>query len=65
MPTSDCPECHEGVYVDGDIEQGEHVVCEECDANLVVVGLDPIELDLYEEYDDDDYSDDDMDDDEF
>jgi alpha-aminoadipate/glutamate carrier protein LysW len=52
MPTSICPECDEEVYVDLDIEQGDHVTCEECQAVLVVVGLDPIELDLYEEVDD-------------
>lgn len=49
MPTSICPECDEEVYVDLDIEQGDKVTCEECQADLVVVGLDPVELDLYEE----------------
>ncbi len=53
MPTSVCPECDEEVYVDADIEQGDLVVCEECHSGLVVVGLDPIELDLREETDDD------------
>lgn len=46
MPTSICPECSEEVYVDAECEQGDVVSCEECHANLVVVGLDPIELDL-------------------
>ena len=58
MPTSVCPECDEEVYVDADIEQGDFVTCEECQSALVVVGLDPIELDLREETDDD-YADDD------
>ena len=49
MPTSICPECHEEVYVDADMEQGDRVNCDECQSRLVVVGLDPIELDLYEE----------------
>lgn len=57
MPTSICPECEEEVFVDADSEQGETVACEECGAELVVVGLDPIELDLNDE--DDDYDDDD------
>ena len=48
MPTSICPECSEEVFVDAETEQGDNVVCEECSANLVVVGLDPIELDQYE-----------------
>ena len=49
MPTSICPECSEEVYVDAESEQGDEVTCEECSANLVVVGLDPVELDLKEE----------------
>ena len=58
MPTSICPECDEEVYVDADIEQGDQVTCEECQSDLVVVGLDPVELDLREESDES-YSDDD------
>ena len=46
MPTSKCPECEEEVYVDADSEQGDVVTCDECGSGLVVVGLDPIELDL-------------------
>lgn len=49
MPTSVCPECDEEVYVDSDSEQGDVVTCDECGSRLVVVGLDPIEMDLYEE----------------
>lgn len=49
MPTAICPECDEEVYVDADSEQGDRVSCDECASDLVVVGLDPIELDLYEE----------------
>ncbi|HTH37447.1 MAG TPA: hypothetical protein VL572_05745 [Pyrinomonadaceae bacterium] len=52
MPTSICPECDEEVYVDADIEQGDQVSCEECQSDLVVVGLDPVELDLREETED-------------
>lgn len=58
MPTSVCPECDEEVYVDAEIEQGDTVSCDECHAALVVVGLDPIELDLRDD-DDESYSDDD------
>jgi alpha-aminoadipate/glutamate carrier protein LysW len=61
MPTSKCPECEEEVYVDAESEQGDKVSCDECGADLVIVGLDPIELDLkdadsddYDSYDDDD-----------
>jgi len=58
MPTSICPECNEEVYVELDAEQGDRVSCEECGATLIVVGLDPIELDLREEPDKDDIADD-------
>lgn len=60
MPASVCPECEEKVYVDAEAEQGDVVTCEECGSDLEVVGLDPIELDIYEgnDDDDDDYDDD-------
>jgi lysine biosynthesis protein LysW len=58
MPTSICPECDEEVFVDAESEQGDRVTCEECGSRLVVVGLDPIELDLHEETESDDISDD-------
>lgn len=48
MPTAVCPECDEEVYVDADSEQGDVVSCDECGVELEVVGLDPVELDLYE-----------------
>ncbi len=51
MPTSICPDCSEEVYVDAECEQGDNVVCDECGSKLVVVGLDPVELDLHEEID--------------
>jgi alpha-aminoadipate carrier protein LysW len=57
MPATACPECEEKVFVDAESEQGDVVSCEECGAELEVVGLDPLELDLYEEkggFDDDD-----------
>lgn len=69
MPTTVCPECHEDVYVDADSEQGDVIACDECGLDLELVGLDPIELDVYERkagggYDDykDDYDDYDYDD---
>ena len=58
MPTSICPECDEDVYVDADSEQGDRVTCDECGSRLVIVGLDPIEMDLYEESDADEIPDD-------
>ncbi|MCA1622711.1 MAG: hypothetical protein LC768_03915 [Acidobacteria bacterium] len=58
MPTTACPECSEDVYVDADSEQGDTVSCDECGTDLEIVGLDPIELDIYDEDDLDDFSDD-------
>lgn len=54
MPTTNCPECDEEVYVDADSEQGDTVTCDECGSTLTVVGLDPIEVDLKDETEDDD-----------
>jgi len=53
MPTTACPECSEDVYVDADSEQGDVVSCDECGTDLEIVGLDPIELDIHEDGDDD------------
>lgn len=58
MPTSICPECDEEVFVDAESEQGDRVTCDECGTDLVVVGLDPIEMDVYEGNDSDDMDDD-------
>ena len=57
MPTSICPECSEEVFVDAESEQGDGVTCDECGSRLVVVGLDPIELDLKDEAEPDDLPD--------
>lgn len=64
MPTAICPECDEEVYVDAESEQGDIVTCDECGTDLEVVGLDPVELDIYEgDYDDFGDEEDDFDDD--
>ena len=53
MPTGTCPECDADVHVDTDADKGDIVSCEECGTDLEIVGLDPIELDIYEEGDED------------
>ena len=55
MPTGTCPECDADVHVDIDSDKGEIVDCDECCAQLEVVGLDPVVLDIVEEesYDED------------
>lgn len=49
MPIGTCPECKEDVFVDAETEQGDLVFCDECDADLELVGLDPVELDSFKE----------------
>jgi alpha-aminoadipate carrier protein LysW len=46
VPLAVCPECEAEIHVDEDADKGEIINCEECEARLEVVGLDPIELDL-------------------
>ena len=42
---ANCPECEAVVELD-DVVQGEIVVCPDCGADLEVVSLDPLALDL-------------------
>ncbi len=67
-----CPECDAEVDVDEtDVELGDEVSCAECGSELVVSGVDPLELDFAtdddededEEEDDDELDDDDLDED--
>lgn len=59
MPLTVCPECEAEIHVNEDVDKGEIIRCEECEARLEVVGLDPIELDLAMEDEEDDYDDED------
>lgn len=63
MPTTNCPVCDENVYVDAKMVQGDVVFCDECNSDLELVGLDPIELDIQQDDDDFDFGDDQDDDD--
>ena len=53
MPAAKCPECGEEVFVEAELEQGDIVECDECGVSLELVGMDPIELDVRHETDDD------------
>jgi len=65
MPAAFCPVCDGLVTVRGKTNLGKRANCRNCAAQLVVVGLDPLELDLAdksreeeeEEEEDDDGSD--------
>jgi alpha-aminoadipate/glutamate carrier protein LysW len=54
MPRGTCPECDADVQVDEDMDKGDVVECEDCGTMLEVVGLDPIELDVTTEEEEDD-----------
>lgn len=56
MPRGICPECAAEVQVDEETDKGDLVECDDCGAQLEVVGLDPIELDLAMEEEEEDWS---------
>ncbi|MBM3263671.1 MAG: lysine biosynthesis protein LysW [candidate division Zixibacteria bacterium] len=41
-----CPECGGAIELDYDVVEGEIVECEECGAELEVVNVNPLELDV-------------------
>jgi len=55
MPRGTCPECDAEVQVDDDMDKGDLVECPDCGSTLEVVGLDPIELDLATEEEEEDW----------
>ena len=57
MPRGTCPECDAEVQVDEDMDKGDVVECDDCGTMLEVVGLDPIELDVATEEEEDDWED--------
>ena len=64
MPTGTCPDCEADVHVDTDADKGDTLTCEECGTSLEVVGLDPVELDIVED-DEEDLADEDEDEDDY
>jgi alpha-aminoadipate carrier protein LysW len=59
-----CPVCEGAIDVDEeDVDEGDTISCDECGADLRVVGTDPLELesaeDLEEDEDEDDFLEDD------
>ncbi|MEP7352273.1 MAG: hypothetical protein ABI824_03490 [Acidobacteriota bacterium] len=58
-----CPQCDTAIDVDEEeLDEGDSLICEDCGANLNVVGTDPLELSAAEEDDDEDEDDEDDDD---
>ncbi|MEE8129360.1 MAG: hypothetical protein V3T48_03680 [Vicinamibacterales bacterium] len=55
---TNCVECDAGIDVDEfDVDRGDQLSCPECGTNLVVVSLNPVELDLVSDDDDDESED--------
>lgn len=64
MPIGKCPECEADVQVaNGKADLHDLIDCLECNTELEIVSLDPLELDYYEEEYEEDF--DDEDDDEY
>ena len=57
-----CPKCDAVIEVDeDDVDEGETLTCEECGADLTVVGLDPVELEAADDEDDEEEEEEDED----
>jgi alpha-aminoadipate carrier protein LysW len=49
-----CPKCEGAIDIDEeDVDEGDTISCDECGADLKVVGTDPLELEPAEEADED------------
>lgn len=59
-----CPVCDGAIDVEEeDVDEGDTISCDECGADLKVLGTDPLELESADELDEDDEDDEDVDDD--
>ncbi len=56
-----CPVCEGTIDVDEeDVDEGDTISCEECGADLKVVGTDPLEIESAEELEEEDEDDEDF-----
>ncbi len=54
-----CPLCDAPIDVEEEeLDEGDPLICEECGANLIVTGVDPLEIESAEEEDEDEDEDD-------
>ncbi len=59
-----CPVCDAVLDAEEDeLDEGDELTCEECGANLTVVGTDPLEIESTSDEDEDEDEDEDADDD--
>ena len=48
-----CPECDAELEISSDVELGEILVCPDCGIELEVIGMDPVDVDLAPEVEED------------
>ena len=53
MNLVECPECAAELELEAGIEEGEIVVCPDCGSELEVISVDPIEVELAPEVEED------------
>lgn len=53
MSAANCPECEAALDVPGDAMENELIACADCGAELEIISLDPFELDLAPEIEED------------
>ena len=53
MSTSTCPECDADIVLPADAMENELIACLDCGAELEIISLDPLELDLAPEVEED------------
>lgn len=57
-----CPVCDADIDVEeDDVDEGDSISCDECGADLKVIGTDPLELESADDLEEDEESDDDED----
>lgn len=58
MASAYCPDCDEKIIINPSPVVGKKLICPHCDADLEIVGTDPLELDWAYEDPDGDWEDD-------
>ena len=50
---ANCPECDEVLELDDEVRKDEDIVCDNCGVDLTVVSVNPVELDLADDEEED------------
>ncbi|MGC9393945.1 MAG: lysine biosynthesis protein LysW [Anaerolineae bacterium] len=53
MKTVECPECAAELELEDSVEEGEIVVCPDCGVELEVISVEPLEVELAPEVEED------------